>query len=541
MADTITRTRVTLHPLKDDGTMDLNTNLYPKTFLDGIVDRNGEDVDVVTQPELDEAVANIEQEIQDLPKGDVTEEELTAALAGKQDTLTAGDNITIENGVISATANVNNRYGEITSFMGDSILFNGQDTTGAKQEFLNLLDANDGELILDTFIFNNTSYSNCLLEDDGDYTIGNTTYRAVNINTDYGYVTLYINTTASTQIKTTYWLGRESTRKFSFNVDKNNNYVIAYDSVFFPLSQDLSVNYVDRIAFIKDEFFNGLLNTFFKLILEDQVNNKSYEATLTSIEYNKKDNTANFTLSTSAGNLSASFTITNETRATLNTLEFNTSSTGDLETYYISFYNKMDEETGSFIGVALNGDLYDWMTNNESFSGRMMSIAINDDETEMCSINKGYYTNNNNVHINININNYSSFGNIHLMYNGVLDDVEDYSLWTVDLSYYFPTLYTESTWDDFYPSITLIDGELERDNVITPEWASDIDGRLYSLAYMPIKAWLYTSVDEYYGEPVDIYIKYDEDNNSNNCVVHIKTGNGEYKLTYQYNEDELGE
>lgn len=76
MADTIKRTRVTLHPLKDDGTMDLNTNLYPKTFLDGIVNRDGEEVDVVTQPELDEAIDNIEQEIQALPKGDVTEEHL---------------------------------------------------------------------------------------------------------------------------------------------------------------------------------------------------------------------------------------------------------------------------------------------------------------------------------------------------------------------------------------------------------------------------------------------------------------------------------
>jgi len=76
MADTIERKRVTLHPLKDDGTMDLNTNLYPKTFLDGIVNRDGEEVDVVTQPELDEAIDNIEQEIQALPKGDVTEEHL---------------------------------------------------------------------------------------------------------------------------------------------------------------------------------------------------------------------------------------------------------------------------------------------------------------------------------------------------------------------------------------------------------------------------------------------------------------------------------
>lgn len=73
--------RVTLHPLKSDGTMDLNTNLYPKTLLDGIVNRDGEEVDIATQHELDEAIDNIEQEIQDLPKGDVTEEELQTVIS----------------------------------------------------------------------------------------------------------------------------------------------------------------------------------------------------------------------------------------------------------------------------------------------------------------------------------------------------------------------------------------------------------------------------------------------------------------------------
>lgn len=73
--------RVTLHPLKSDGTMDLNTNLYPKTLLDGIVNRDGEEVDIATQHELDEAIDNIEQEIQALPKGDVTEEELQTVIS----------------------------------------------------------------------------------------------------------------------------------------------------------------------------------------------------------------------------------------------------------------------------------------------------------------------------------------------------------------------------------------------------------------------------------------------------------------------------
>lgn len=38
--------RVTLHPLKPDGSVDTNVNLYPKTLIDGIVDRDGEQVEV---------------------------------------------------------------------------------------------------------------------------------------------------------------------------------------------------------------------------------------------------------------------------------------------------------------------------------------------------------------------------------------------------------------------------------------------------------------------------------------------------------------
>lgn len=105
MADTIDRIRVTLHPLKDDGTMDLNTNLYPKTLLDGIVDRDGNPVDIATQEELQNATSklsgditenieiinqtiqettqHLEQEINAIPKGDVTTEQLNEALADK--------------------------------------------------------------------------------------------------------------------------------------------------------------------------------------------------------------------------------------------------------------------------------------------------------------------------------------------------------------------------------------------------------------------------------------------------------------------------
>ena len=84
MAD-VERKRVTLHPLKPDGTTDLTVNLYPKVFIDGIVDSNGDEVAVqekliagkniilngntisstggISQAELDLVAAELQQEI----------------------------------------------------------------------------------------------------------------------------------------------------------------------------------------------------------------------------------------------------------------------------------------------------------------------------------------------------------------------------------------------------------------------------------------------------------------------------------------------
>lgn len=41
------RIRITLHPLNPDGSIDENTNLYPKTLISGIVNDEGEEVNVV--------------------------------------------------------------------------------------------------------------------------------------------------------------------------------------------------------------------------------------------------------------------------------------------------------------------------------------------------------------------------------------------------------------------------------------------------------------------------------------------------------------
>ena len=54
--------RITLHPLFDDGSVETNVNLYPKTLLRGIVDETGEEVEVVLEEELQEAL-NAKQNI----------------------------------------------------------------------------------------------------------------------------------------------------------------------------------------------------------------------------------------------------------------------------------------------------------------------------------------------------------------------------------------------------------------------------------------------------------------------------------------------
>ena len=86
--DEIIRKRVTLHPIKEDGSPDLEVNLYPKTFLDGIVDRDGNEVNLATKADLNTAIwdidaqlDNIEEQIASIETGDVTHEELEEAIA----------------------------------------------------------------------------------------------------------------------------------------------------------------------------------------------------------------------------------------------------------------------------------------------------------------------------------------------------------------------------------------------------------------------------------------------------------------------------
>lgn len=59
----MTRKRVTLHPLREDGTIDLDIGLYPKTFVDGIIDRKGQQVDVATKEDIREINNALEDKV----------------------------------------------------------------------------------------------------------------------------------------------------------------------------------------------------------------------------------------------------------------------------------------------------------------------------------------------------------------------------------------------------------------------------------------------------------------------------------------------
>ena len=69
--------RITLHPIKEDGTLDLDVNLYPKTLKTGIVDEEGTEVAIVDQTEvtalLEEKVDKVEGK--ELSTNDFTNED----------------------------------------------------------------------------------------------------------------------------------------------------------------------------------------------------------------------------------------------------------------------------------------------------------------------------------------------------------------------------------------------------------------------------------------------------------------------------------
>lgn len=114
--------RVTLHPLKKDGSIDTDINLYPKTLVDGVVDREGNEIDIATQQELNVAKEELEE--------------------SKQDKLVSGENIkTINGNSILGAGNV-----EIISGIWGNISGDIQEQTDLQNEFASKADLINGKV-----------------------------------------------------------------------------------------------------------------------------------------------------------------------------------------------------------------------------------------------------------------------------------------------------------------------------------------------------------------------------------------------------------
>lgn len=106
--------RVTLHPLDADGNIDLDVNLYPKTLVNGIVNSDGNEVDITTQAELDDAINTINAELEE--KTTDIDEKLTNLSETKQDAL-------VRNHIVVTDANREDIFTDIKDML-DDIAFN---------------------------------------------------------------------------------------------------------------------------------------------------------------------------------------------------------------------------------------------------------------------------------------------------------------------------------------------------------------------------------------------------------------------------------
>lgn len=157
---------------------------------------------------------------------------------------------------------------------------------------------------------------------------------------------------------------------------------------------------------------------------------------------------------------------------------------------------------------------------------RQILLEVNGNLAEVWHISS--WTSNN--RITIELYNEISYIEIHGNVNTEPDQ------WELDLSSYFAPLSSDI---DFYPSITIIDEEKTRDNVLEVNWVTDFRNRLETLMSVSVPAKLYTSKNDMGGEPVTIYATHDEESPDGFIIVHIRTSNGEYKLFYTYEEDPL--
>jgi len=466
MADEIKRKRVTLHPLKKDGTLDLYTNLYPKCLNTGIVDENGNEVKVLTTEggeTFDQAIARLQDEIDE--KGDVTSEELAQAVANKAEITLIELNDLMSEETIASMGGFLIGWTELTYNIW---YFNKEiDLSELKDEtfigFHYVLHGDDESIISDTLLLFTKEYCT----NDEPVFVLNRLSPTINVS----HLSLTLASNGIIGLQQLHTDAAPHWGNITGNIQEQSDLQAALNNkqdTIADLDTIRSGAAAGAAAVSQDDFNNAI----------DEIDNH--------------------------------ITVIAENQLPCWNLSFSLKSSS-----YQTNVPQPDDEP--------------WMRSEDTYDNQPIILSINGGAPEFCFISKTIEGDHND-HIYITL--YNSRWYIEMTY--IPSEVQ--FEWTLDLSGYFGNKIIR---DDFYPAIRFIDNEWNDDNVIMPSWVQDIDTRMRMLTRIEVPAILYTD-DNNVGEPVTIYAIPDV-NTDDQVVVHIRSSEGDYKLTYQYHEDEEGE
>ena len=461
MADEIKRKRVTLHPLKKDGTLDLYTNLYPKCLNTGIVDENGNEVKVLTTEggeTFDQAIARLQDEIDE--KGDVTSEELAQAVANKAEITLIELNDLMSEETIASMGGFLIGWTELTYNIW---YFNKEiDLSELKDEtfigFHYLLHGDDESIISDTLLLFTKEYCT----NDEPVFVLNRLSPTINVS----HLSLTLASNGIIGLQQLHTDAAPHWGNITGNIQEQSDLQAALNNkqgTIADLDTIRSGAAAGAVAVSQDDFNNAI---------------NEIDDTITTIIDNQ------------------------------------------LPYWNLSFSLRKDD-------VPQPDSIEPWMSSPDTYDQQVVLLSINDSMPEICAVNKE--VNGRNIHILL--------GNNKWMIKMTYVPKEDGFDWSLNLSSYFGN---KNKHNEFYPGIYLIDNKLDYDNVIMPSWVQDIDARMQALTHVEVSAVLYTDDENDIGEPVTIYAIPDI-NNDNLVIVHIRSSEGDYKLTYQYHEDEEGE
>lgn len=470
MADEIKRKRVTLHPLKKDGTLDLYTNLYPKCLVDGIVDREGNPINVVVSNEpgisIEQIVSQLEAEI--IEHGGITPEDLEEALKGYA-------TIEVVNPLVEDIDDLTTHVGQIDIQLNN------------KQDFPPIEGEGEGEELY--FRIPEPIFSADIL-------------RSTLEGLDPEFVEKLIG---DPEIIEPHQYIDNFGEVWKFESTDNGADIILIVG---------DIKYTTSVAFETDTDTEA--GGSYVVVDEITVSNVIDTNTLNSALVNKQDTIADLDTIRSGAAAGAAAVSQDDFNNAIGDVEDRLDELSDIVVphHYMWFgYDQKDERpvlTDWTEGLLTSG--YDWQP---------ILLSINGNLDEIWHINS--WTSNNNI--SIELYNEISYIEIHGNVN------TDPNQWELDLSSYFAPL---SSDNDFYPGIAIINGEKIRDNVLEVNWVTNFRNRLNALAFISVPAKLYTSKDDMDGEPVTIYATHGESPDSPITVhIRTSNGEYKLFYTYE--------